>query len=90
MLSAAEPPLIAKIEGPRLGESATFECPHGYRLEGASSMTCQYNGECTVLSVYALLRFPRPLTYTSITPFVSLSSCYFQLIEVEALPLLLL
>lgn len=45
MLSAAEPPLIAKIEGPRLGESATFECPHGYRLEGASSMTCQYNGE---------------------------------------------
>ncbi|XP_008216309.1 locomotion-related protein Hikaru genki [Nasonia vitripennis] len=45
MLSATEPPLIAKIEGPRLGESATFECPHGYRLEGASSMTCQYNGK---------------------------------------------
>ncbi|XP_023247580.1 locomotion-related protein Hikaru genki-like [Copidosoma floridanum] len=43
-LKKPEPPLIAKIEGPRLGEAATFECPHGYRLEGASAITCQYNG----------------------------------------------
>ncbi|KAJ8664696.1 hypothetical protein QAD02_006358 [Eretmocerus hayati] len=40
-----EPPLIARIEGPRLGETATFECPSGYRIEGPSSIKCQYNGK---------------------------------------------
>ncbi|XP_014487634.1 PREDICTED: locomotion-related protein Hikaru genki isoform X3 [Dinoponera quadriceps] len=38
-------PLISRIEGRRMGHSAIFECPMGYRLEGASSITCQYNGE---------------------------------------------
>ncbi|XP_014226415.1 locomotion-related protein Hikaru genki [Trichogramma pretiosum] len=45
MLKTPEPPLIAKVVGPRLGEGATFECPHGYRLLGPSSITCQYNGK---------------------------------------------
>lgn len=44
-LRSIGPPLIAKIEGPRLGESATFDCPNGYRLEGTTGMTCQYNGK---------------------------------------------
>lgn len=44
-LDAPEPPLISRIEGSRLGHSAIFECPVGYRLEGASRITCQYNGK---------------------------------------------
>ena len=59
-LSVTEPPLIAKIEGPRLGESATFECPHGYRLEGASSMTCQYNGEYIYINMCVCVRARTP------------------------------
>ncbi|XP_024947531.1 locomotion-related protein Hikaru genki isoform X2 [Cephus cinctus] len=44
-LPTLTPPLIGKIEGARMGQSATFECPEGHRLEGVSSMTCQYNGQ---------------------------------------------
>ncbi|XP_058793093.1 locomotion-related protein Hikaru genki isoform X2 [Phymastichus coffea] len=44
-LRSIGPPLISKIEGPRLGESASFDCPSGYRLEGTAAMTCQYNGK---------------------------------------------
>lgn len=35
-----------------MGHSAVFECPVGYRLEGASSITCQYNGtkQCLLLA----------------------------------------
>ncbi|EFN89876.1 Locomotion-related protein Hikaru genki [Harpegnathos saltator] len=28
-----------------MGHSAVFECPIGYKLEGASGITCQYNGK---------------------------------------------
>ncbi|XP_012224718.1 locomotion-related protein Hikaru genki [Linepithema humile] len=45
VLSVPEPPLISHIEGSRMGQSATFECPVGYRLDGASGITCQYNGK---------------------------------------------
>lgn len=44
VLDVPKPPLISRIEGSRMGHSAVFECPVGYRLEGASSITCQYNG----------------------------------------------
>ncbi|XP_025602544.2 locomotion-related protein Hikaru genki isoform X1 [Athalia rosae] len=37
-------PLSGKIEGARMGQSAMFKCPKGYRLEGAPNITCQYNG----------------------------------------------
>ncbi|XP_046434137.1 locomotion-related protein Hikaru genki isoform X1 [Neodiprion virginianus] len=37
-------PLSGKIEGARMGQSATFKCPEGYRLQGAPNITCQYNG----------------------------------------------
>jgi len=43
-LNVPEPPLISRIGGSRMGNSAVFECPVGYRLEGASRITCQYNG----------------------------------------------
>ncbi|XP_012287414.1 locomotion-related protein Hikaru genki isoform X2 [Orussus abietinus] len=43
-LNPPAPPLIGKIEGARMGQSAAFECPLGHRLEGASRITCQYNG----------------------------------------------
>lgn len=45
ILNRPEPPLIGKIEGARIGHGAVFECPTGYRLEGASSIACQYNGK---------------------------------------------
>lgn len=45
VLGVPEPPLIGRIEGSRMGHSAVFECPTGYRLEGASGITCQYNGK---------------------------------------------
>lgn len=45
VLSLPEPPLIGKIEGARMGHGAVFECPIGYRLEGAAGITCQYNGK---------------------------------------------
>ncbi|XP_043287021.1 locomotion-related protein Hikaru genki isoform X2 [Venturia canescens] len=38
-------PLIARIEGTRMGQNADFECSAGYRLEGLRSITCQYNGK---------------------------------------------
>ncbi|XP_033223467.1 locomotion-related protein Hikaru genki [Belonocnema kinseyi] len=44
-LAPPQPPLIGKTEGARMGQSAHFECPPGYRLEGVPSMTCQYNGK---------------------------------------------
>ncbi|XP_076622652.1 locomotion-related protein hikaru genki isoform X4 [Colletes latitarsis] len=43
VLSLPEPPLIGKIQGARMGHGAVFECPVGYRLEGAAGITCQYN-----------------------------------------------
>ncbi|XP_071559767.1 locomotion-related protein Hikaru genki isoform X2 [Temnothorax nylanderi] len=45
VLEVPEPPLISRVEGSRMGHSAVFECPEGYRLEGAPSITCQYNGK---------------------------------------------
>ncbi|XP_076230235.1 locomotion-related protein hikaru genki isoform X4 [Nomia melanderi] len=45
ILSLPEPPLLGKIEGARMGHGAVFECPVGYRLEGATGITCQYNGK---------------------------------------------
>ncbi|XP_018341708.1 PREDICTED: locomotion-related protein Hikaru genki [Trachymyrmex septentrionalis] len=45
VLNVPEPPLISRIGGSRMGNSAIFECPVGYRLEGASRITCQYNGK---------------------------------------------
>ncbi|CAK9802427.1 Locomotion-related protein Hikaru genki [Anthophora plagiata] len=45
VLNAPEPPLIGKIEGARMGHGAVFECPVGFRLEGAANITCQYNGK---------------------------------------------
>lgn len=45
VLSVPEAPLNGYIEGSRMGHSARFECPVGYRLEGASGITCQYNGK---------------------------------------------
>ncbi|KAG7211099.1 hypothetical protein KM043_010429 [Ampulex compressa] len=44
-LSPPKPPLVGKIEGVRMGQGAAFECPTGYRLEGAAGITCQYNGK---------------------------------------------
>lgn len=44
-LGTLPPPLIGKIEGARMGHAAIFECPNGYRLEGATGITCQYNGK---------------------------------------------
>nr|XP_050857993.1 locomotion-related protein Hikaru genki isoform X2 [Vespula vulgaris] len=44
VINLPEGPLVGKIEGARMGHSANFECPLGYRLEGASMITCQYNG----------------------------------------------
>lgn len=43
-MAVPEPPLISRIGGNRIGDNAIFECPMGYRLEGASGITCQYNG----------------------------------------------
>ncbi|KAL6256383.1 hypothetical protein P5V15_012497 [Pogonomyrmex californicus] len=45
VLEIPDPPLISRIEGSRMGHNAVFECPAGYRLEGASAITCQYNGK---------------------------------------------
>ncbi|XP_076764258.1 locomotion-related protein hikaru genki isoform X1 [Xylocopa sonorina] len=45
VLSLPDPPLISKIEGARMGHGAVFECPVGFRLEGAAGITCQYNGK---------------------------------------------
>lgn len=45
VLAVPEPPLISDIGGSRIGDNAIFECPMGYRLEGASGITCQYNGK---------------------------------------------
>ncbi|XP_032685716.1 locomotion-related protein Hikaru genki isoform X2 [Odontomachus brunneus] len=45
VLTVPEPPLISRIEGSRMGHNAIFECPMGYRLEGAPDITCQYNGK---------------------------------------------
>lgn len=45
VLNLPEPPLIGKIEGARMGHGATFECPVGFKLEGAAGITCQYNGK---------------------------------------------
>ncbi|XP_029055571.2 locomotion-related protein Hikaru genki isoform X4 [Osmia bicornis bicornis] len=45
VLSLPEPPLIGKIEGAHMGHGAVFECPVGFRLEGAAGITCQYNGK---------------------------------------------
>lgn len=47
ILNLPEPPLIGKIEGARMGHGAVFECPVGFRLEGAAGITCQYNGKET-------------------------------------------
>lgn len=44
-LNPPEPPLTARIEGVRMGHGALFDCPVGYRLEGAPAITCQYNGK---------------------------------------------
>ena len=62
MFKTPEPPLIVKLEGPRLGEGATFECPHGYRLLGVSSITCQYNGELLLICIVCSFR----LLYTTL------------------------
>ena len=45
VLSPPEPPLTSKIEGARMGHGAIFDCPVGYRLEGAAAITCRYNGK---------------------------------------------
>ncbi|XP_060832880.1 locomotion-related protein Hikaru genki isoform X2 [Bombus pascuorum] len=45
VLNLPKPPLIGKIEGARMGHGATFECPIGFKLEGAAVITCQYNGK---------------------------------------------
>ncbi|XP_076546206.1 locomotion-related protein hikaru genki isoform X3 [Osmia lignaria lignaria] len=45
VLNLPEPPLIGKIEGAHMGHGAVFECPVGFRLEGAAGITCQYNGK---------------------------------------------
>lgn len=45
VLSPPEPPLSGKIEGARMGHGAVFDCPVGYRLEGAAAITCRYNGK---------------------------------------------
>ncbi|XP_076686197.1 locomotion-related protein hikaru genki isoform X2 [Andrena cerasifolii] len=45
VLSSPEPPLTGKIEGARMGHGAVFDCPVGYRLEGAAGITCRYNGK---------------------------------------------
>lgn len=45
VLNVPEPPLLGKIEGARMGHGAVFECPVGYKLEGAAGITCQYNGK---------------------------------------------
>ncbi|XP_072755351.1 locomotion-related protein Hikaru genki isoform X2 [Anoplolepis gracilipes] len=45
VLTEPEPPLISHIGSNRIGDNAIFECPEGYRLEGASGVTCQYNGK---------------------------------------------
>lgn len=52
VLNLPEPPLIGKIEGARMGHGATFECPVGFRLEGAAGITCQYNGKKLCVRTY--------------------------------------
>ncbi|XP_075229596.1 locomotion-related protein Hikaru genki-like [Lycorma delicatula] len=37
--------LTARIEGTRLGQTAVFQCPIGYKLNGTANLTCQASGE---------------------------------------------
>ncbi|XP_039286305.1 locomotion-related protein Hikaru genki [Nilaparvata lugens] len=41
----ADKQLKAHVEGTRLGQSAIFQCPVGFRLNGTANLTCQASGE---------------------------------------------
>ncbi|XP_076377842.1 locomotion-related protein hikaru genki isoform X1 [Megalopta genalis] len=73
VLSLPEPPLFGKIEGARMGHGAVFECPVGYRLEGAPGITCQYNGKWSA-------DMPR-CTLIECPPLDALNDSRLQLIE---------
>ncbi|XP_072161631.1 locomotion-related protein Hikaru genki [Bemisia tabaci] len=51
----------ARIEGQKLGQTATFYCPLGFRLDGSPNITCQSSGawtdsvpRCTIVTCPAL------------------------------------
>lgn len=63
--------LTARIEGTRLGQTAVFQCPIGYKLNGTANLTCQASGNiiiyphyCHNINVYSILPFtPNIITY---------------------------
>lgn len=40
--------LTVRVEGTRLGHTAIFQCPVGFRINGTANLTCQASGELPI------------------------------------------
>lgn len=38
--------ISVRVEGTRLGHTAVFQCPVGFRVNGTANLTCQASGKC--------------------------------------------
>nr|XP_015833029.1 PREDICTED: locomotion-related protein Hikaru genki isoform X2 [Tribolium castaneum] len=44
-ISVSGPHLTIRVEGTRLGHTAIFQCPMGFKVNGAANLTCQASGK---------------------------------------------
>jgi hypothetical protein len=44
-ISVSGPHLTVRVEGTRLGHTAIFQCPMGFKVNGAANLTCQASGK---------------------------------------------
>jgi hypothetical protein len=52
-ISVSGPHLTVRVEGTRLGHTAIFQCPMGFKVNGAANLTCQASGEsCLTCTTY--------------------------------------
>lgn len=49
-ISTSSPLLTMRVDGTRLGQTAVFQCPVGYRVNGTSNLTCQASGMSRALA----------------------------------------
>ncbi|XP_063225322.1 locomotion-related protein Hikaru genki [Bacillus rossius redtenbacheri] len=71
-LEPDDPRLTSRVEGTRLGQLATFQCPAGHRLRGAASITCQASGQWSG---------PTPSCTPIICPSLQLEDPHLSLVE---------
>lgn len=65
-VSVSGPHLTVRVEGTRLGHTAIFQCPIGFKVDGAANLTCQASGKSCLICITVV--YSRSLQFLQYSP----------------------